>query len=433
MKSGLLALLSSVLLLWVSVLAQETSTGEEAVLKQAVTKDIRDNISDRDLEAVRVVLEAHFIEPLQEGLELHGAMDINGMRVLHVGFDFPVDRFGENTKCIVTVGSESEGNLWKLDEITIHSELTLPGHDDPISVVGAVEPNTVAELIEHVSEFWSTSDAGQMKISAVTSNALPPLLAPPELLQGAVPDVIYNVHVRSLEPVKPHIHQGSESANLVIASMSSDSVFSVWLKRGDRGQLVTTDVHPTSIPGDDPDRLAALREHIEERSDASAAQQRIDAARAVVPETARGVEFEGTMMMLQGQMELFIGQLPKMQVSDRREASGNVDCARVAGTDAPWRCSYHATSATQRVSGQKSPIMLHVDADEGLIDEIVDALRTDLADHPSMARSEGNIEISIISSDVERWQALLRRGLSFYRVFFRFDSELEILAVEPRG
>ena len=49
-----------------------------------------------------------------------------------------------------------------------------------------------------------------------------------------------------------------------------------------------------------------------------------------------------------------------------------------------------------------------------------------------MVPSEENIEISIISPDVEGWKALLRRGLNSYSVSFRYDGELEILALEPK-
>ena len=433
MKLGLPALLSSVLLLWISELAQESSGGEETVLKQTVAKDIRDQITEKDLRAIRAVLETHFLEPVPEGIELHSAIEFNGTRVLHVGLDLPSDQFGENSKYVIDLASEFEGKPWKLDQIMVHSEQTVSGHDDPISVMGALEQDTVVELVEHASRFWITSGAGPMKISSVSSNALPPLRLPPESLQGKVPWAIYIVHVSSLEPVKPYIHPGSESANIAIASMSSDSTFSIWLKRDERGQLVTTDVYSTGFPVTDPDRLELLRGHVEQRSEPSVAQQRMEAALAVVPETARAVEMQGTWMMLHGQMESFMMHFPEAQVSDRRRASGMVNCVRVAGTDAPWHCSYQVMSATQRVPEQKTPIMLSLDIDEDLVDDIADALRTALAQHPSMAPSEENIEISIISPDVESWKAILRRGLNSYSVSFRYDGELEILAVEPRG
>ena len=88
---------------------------------------------------------------------------------------------------------------------------------------------------------------------------------------------------------------------------------------------------------------------------------------------------------------------------------------------------------TQQVAGQQRPIMLSVDADEAIIDEIVHTLRSALADHPSVERSEGDIEISMISRDVEKWRAFFRRGLNSYSVFFRYDGALEIIAVESKG
>ena len=226
---------------------------------------------------------------------------------------------------------------------------------------------------------------------------------------------------------------GSESAGLAIALMSSNSVFSIWLKRDDRGQLVTTDVYPSGLPVTDPDRLELLRSHVEQPSDPGEAQQRMDAVLAVVPETARSTEMQGMSMMLHGQMEIFMTHIPEVQVSDRRQATSMVSCGRVAGTDTPWQCSYQVMSATQSVPGQQRPIMLSVDADEALIDEIAHALRTVLADHPSVEGSKGDIEISIISPDVEKWHALFRRGLNSYSVFFRYDGALEIIAIEPKG
>lgn len=153
----------------------------------------------------------------------------------------------------------------------------------------------------------------------------------------------------------------------------------------------------------------------------------------MVPETARAVEMQGTWMTLHGQMESYKMHFPQAQVSDRRRASGTVNCVRVAGTDAPWRCSYQVTSATQRVPGQKTPIMLGLDIDEDLVDEFARALRMALADHPSMEPSVENIEIIIISPDAEKWRAFFRRGLKIYSVFFSYDDALEIIAVEPKG
>lgn len=432
MKIGLLALLAFLLLLGNPGLAEESFGGEGTVLQQTIARDIRDEITDQDLRAVRAVLEAHFLEPLPEAIELHSALDINVGRFLHVGFDLPGDRFGENAKYVIGLGSKSEAEPWTLVRIMIHSQHTVSRYGDPISAFGALEPDTVAELVEYVSRFWTTSGAGPMNIVGVSSNALPPLRVPPEALQGHVPEVVYSVHVSSLEPVKPYIPPGSESADFGIALTSSNSVFSIWLKRDEHGQLVTTDVYPSGFPVTDPDRLELLRSHLEQPSDPSVAQQRMDAAQAVVPETARSTEMQGMSMMLDGQTEIFMAHYSEAQVSDRRQATSMVSCGRVAGTDTPWQCSYQVMSATQWVAGQQTPIMLSVDADEALIDEIAHALRTALADHPSVDRSEGIIEISIISRDVEKWRAFFRRGLNSYSVFFRYDGVLEIIMVEPK-
>lgn len=428
----LLALFAFLLLLGNPAMAEESLGDDGSVLQRAVAKDIRDQITEKDLRAIRAVLETHFLEPVPEGIELHSAIEFNGTRVLHMGLDFPSDKFGENSKYVIDLASESEGKPWKLGQIMIHSEQTVSGHDDPVSVLGALERDTVAELVEHVSRFWTKSGAGPMKIAGVSSNALPPLRLLPDSLQGKEASVVYVVHVSSLEPVKPYIPPGSESAGLVIAITSSNSVFSIWLRRDERGQLVTTDVYPTGFPITDPDRLELLRSQFEQPRGPGETQQRMNAAWSVVPETARAVEVQGTLMMLHGQMESFMMNFPQVQVSDRRRASGMVNCVRVAGTDAPWRCSYQVMSATQRVPEQKTPIMLSLDIDEDLVDDIADALRTALAQHPSMAPSEENIEISIISPDVESWKALLRRGLNSYSVSFRYNGELEILAVEPK-
>ncbi len=433
MKIGLLALLAFLLLLGNPGVAEVSSSSEGGVLQQTIAKDIRDEIADRDLGAVRAVIEGHFFEPLPETVEVQSALDINGGRYLHVGFDHPGNRFGESAKYVIGLGSKSEGKPWTLNQIMIHSQHAVPGYDDPISVIGALEPDTVAELVEHVSRFWTTSEAGPMKIAGVSSNALPPLRLQPESLQGQVPEVVYSVHVSSLEPAKPYIPPGSESAGLAIALMSSNSVFSIWLKRDDRGQLVTTDVYPSGFPVTDPDRLELLRSHVEQPSGPADAQQRMDAALAVVPETARSTEMQGMSMMLDGQTKIFLAHYPEVQVSDRRQATSMISCGRVAGTDTPWQCSYRVMSATQRVAGQQIPIMLSVDADEALIDEIAHALRTALADHPSVEGSEGDIEISIISRDVEKWRAFFRRGLNSYSVVFRYDGALEIIAVESKG
>jgi len=414
-------------------LAQETFGSEETVLKQFVASDIRDDISHRDLEAGRAVLQAHFLEPLPEGVELHSAIEFDGRRILDVGLDLPDDRFGGNAKYVVELTSESDGKPWTLGQIMIHSEQTVSAQDDPISVIGALEPDTVAELVEHVSRFWARSGAGPMKIAGVSSNVLPPLRLPPEFLQGNKASAVYVVHVSSLEPTKPYTPPGTRSANIVVASVSSDSVFSIWLKRDEKGQLVTTGVHPTAFPAMDANRLELLRGHVEQRPDPTAAQQRMEAAGAVLPETVRAVASQEAWMMLHGQMESFMMDFPEVQVSDRRRASGMVTCGRAAGTDASWQCSYKIMSVTQEVSEQKIPIVLSFDIDEDLVAKIAGALRAALTRHPSMVSSEEGFEISMISPDVENWTAHLRRGLNFYRVTFRYDGEAELLAIEPRG
>ncbi len=248
MKIGLLALLVVLLLLGNPGVAEVSSSSEGGVLQQTIAKDIHEEITDRDLSAVRMALEAHFLDALPEAVELLSAHEIDGKRSLHVGFDLPSNRYGENARYVIDLASKSEEEPWTLGQIIIHSQHTVPGYDDPTSAFGALELDTVTELVEHVSRFWTTSGAGPMKIAGVSSNALPPLRLPPEALQGQVSEVVYSVHVSSLEPAKPYIPPGSESADFRIALTSPNSVFSIWLKRDERGQLVTTDVYPSQRP-----------------------------------------------------------------------------------------------------------------------------------------------------------------------------------------
>jgi hypothetical protein len=283
MNIGLLVLLGFLLLLGNPGVAEVPSRSEGGVLEQTIAKDIHEEITDRDLSAVRMALEAHFLDALPKAVELLSAHEIDGKRSLHVGFDLPGNRYGENARYVIDLASKSEGEPWTLGQIIIHSQHTVPGYDDPISAFGALEPNTVAELVEHVSRFWTTTGVGPMKVAGVSSNALPPLRMPPEALQGLVSEVVYSVHVNSLEPAKPYIPPGSESADFGIALTSPNSVFSIWLKRDERGQLITTDVDPMGFPVTDPDRLELLRSHVEQPRDPGDAQQRMDAARAVIP------------------------------------------------------------------------------------------------------------------------------------------------------
>ncbi len=334
MRSQRLFLGSSVmaLFLWAMALA----ANEEA----NVSVDIRDQITEKDLRAARAALEPYFLEELPDPLELVYALATGEYRVLVVEFDLQDSRYGDGARYTIHVVSKLESPTWQLSQINVRSQRSLPGHDDPVLIQGAVDSGTLDEVVDHVTRFWSKSRAGSMKVVHVASNLLPPLRSAPEPLRGKTPNEVYSVGVEGLEPLAPPEPSG---ATIAIAS-NAGSRFSVRLERDENDDFVVTEVHSSGYPPNDTGRLDLLRQNIERPIDAQERESRRSAARAVLPDDLRNAHLDVAWITLNGQNDHMVFQNFDVQGPGNGRMF-SVNCTRVSGTDEPWQCVYQDMSS----------------------------------------------------------------------------------------
>lgn len=405
---------------------------DKVVYEQTIAADISSEIGDEDRAVVRETLSRYLVDAVPEAMRMEGAAAFKDLKTLQVGFDCPDDSFGKGAKYSVTFVQKSSGEPWTLGDISIQGQHVLPGYDKPIFSIGALESETVAEVVEHVSRFWEKSGAGRMQISAVASNALPPLHSFPEEMGEMPGRAVYVAMVESLEPPKsyvPSIGKRSSGLGMNVASSSQSSI--VWLARDEGGGLVITDVQSGdgSLEGDP--QLALLRSKVEQPDDPREVERGIDAARAVLPDRARDVDPRSTVRMLQGYFEMLTVTFDEAPISDRRRAMPMVFCRRAAGTEASWRCQNYFMTIQQSVPGQQGLVSLDlVGLDENSAEEMVHRLRASLADHPSIDSAGEPTEIWSVHPEDANLKAHVKRGTGFYKVLFRYDGNVEIESVE---
>lgn len=405
---------------------------DKSVFEQTATADITSEITDKDLSVVRQVLSEYLMIEVPETLELQVAIAVGDLRIMHVGFDSPEDGFGPDAKYTVRLMRQSPLETWALNEITVYGQHILPGDDSPISFRGALRPETIVELAEHVSQFLEKSGAGPMQISGVTSNTLPPLRSFPEEMGEPPARAIYSVHLTSLEPPKLYTPPPGRSAGqTVLAVSSSQGGVGIWLERDERGHLVTTDVSSSVLPERDPELLRLLRSKLERPDDPSEVDRRMAAIRSVLPDRIRNADMLDASKALQGHRELFTAHFAEAEISDRQRARLTVTCTRTPETDTGWQCHYNVMSISQFIPEQQQAVMLgRLGFDEEKVDDLVYKLRASLADHPAIDSHGGVIEISHIHRDGHSLSAHIRNETGFYKVQFRYDGNIEIESLE---